>query len=1179
MKKFFSAVVAVLFAASVTASGAAEVTASYVYSDLPVGNNSHYCIVKLADDPMAKYSYAMQNGVDDFIFTDEGQAVYEDLISDHKFAQQSICALIGRNVERIYDYTAVYNGFSILVNDSEYDKIITNKDSFGIENIYKSDYYNGESSDSFAQPPKRENSYSDITDNILDQTGVSNVKYKGDSTVIAIIDSEFDTDHEFLSTMPENAKGRLDAEFIDGVSPFLSATNGNGEGYYLNEKIPYRFNYSKHNTDTKIDSDNFHGTHVAGIAAGNGAAETDKKFDPKGVAPDAQLLLMSSDLTYYCLMAAYDDCAYLGADTINASYGEDFATIKSAPFEAEAITNLTASGTMFCAASGNAGKIDYVGDDSLLNPDYATGGTPEGISSVFTVGSAANTVEETTIITVGDKNYRINPGSVDITTALGDVELEMEFINGKGYPEDFDGIDLKGKIAFIERGEITFDEKAENAKNNGAVGVIFSNNVKDDDVTIQCSVLPSGIVSLEDSIEIISSGEKKVKIYSEKQLIISTSNKMNGFSAWGYTEKLLLKPDITAYGGNILSSYPNNKYGFMSGTSMSAPQATGMTALLKEYLKNNKEKYGIESDSDYSEIIADLLMSTAIPIYSSDGMEIASPRIQGSGLANVENAINTPVYLYTDSETDNFRPKLSLGDNLQSNIGKIEFSTEKFCFHVKNISDKPQTYTLSADLFRDDVSEDGLSNNIAKMSKSKVKFKSLIYDINEITVAPGEDALINLDIDLYSGDINFIEENFKNGTFIDGFVYLKSDSAPDLTLPFTGFYGSWNDADIFEPFVYSKNITPSMYPSLMCDNNFNTAGINSIAVLSDELIVGNPVYSPNGDNILDRICIQLGFKRRCENVRADIIDNETGKSIYTEKFILNTGSWSSDENQEPITTPYPINWDFEGASENKIYRIKLTAEKPLNEEAVKHDIISQEFTIDITPPEVKECIKVDVNGNDYLLIKASDNNAVQGSVMVLDDEVYSSSYSKRTNAKEYYSMLELPKDNKTAFAEVYDMAGNCVTVGTDEIADTYTLRYDENMRFSTNNASFRDKITLTDSRGNKINFTTSSTPASAYKEGITEISLSINSQEIVSGIPISVGLAGDADLNGTVNLYDAIKIAKYMIWKVKPNGSFKNEFIGFEGSLEECLADFDVNGSIDIYDAVGIAKSLLKATN
>ena len=47
---------------------------------------------------------------------------------------------------------------------------------------------------------------------------------------------------------------------------------------------------------------------------------------------------------------------------------------------------------------------------------------------------------------------------------------------GLGKPADFTGKDLNGKIALIQRGEITFDEKIKNAKSAGAKAVIVYNN-------------------------------------------------------------------------------------------------------------------------------------------------------------------------------------------------------------------------------------------------------------------------------------------------------------------------------------------------------------------------------------------------------------------------------------------------------------------------------------------------------------------------------------------------------------------------------------------------------------------------------------------------------------------------------------------------------------------------------
>ncbi len=57
----------------------------------------------------------------------------------------------------------------------------------------------------------------------------------------------------------------------------------------------------------------------------------------------------------------------------------------------------------------------------------------------------------------------------------GIVEGEMVEA-GLGYDEDFEGIDVDGKIALVGRGDISFEEKETNAAENGAIGVVVYNN-------------------------------------------------------------------------------------------------------------------------------------------------------------------------------------------------------------------------------------------------------------------------------------------------------------------------------------------------------------------------------------------------------------------------------------------------------------------------------------------------------------------------------------------------------------------------------------------------------------------------------------------------------------------------------------------------------------------------------
>ena len=59
-------------------------------------------------------------------------------------------------------------------------------------------------------------------------------------------------------------------------------------------------------------------------------------------------------------------------------------------------------------------------------------------------------------------DYVFNSAKLD-----GTFEDELVYV-GLGRVEDYEGVDVEGKIALIQRGEITFLEKMQNAQNAGA---------------------------------------------------------------------------------------------------------------------------------------------------------------------------------------------------------------------------------------------------------------------------------------------------------------------------------------------------------------------------------------------------------------------------------------------------------------------------------------------------------------------------------------------------------------------------------------------------------------------------------------------------------------------------------------------------------------------------------------
>lgn len=57
-----------------------------------------------------------------------------------------------------------------------------------------------------------------------------------------------------------------------------------------------------------------------------------------------------------------------------------------------------------------------------------------------------------------------------------EVTLPYVMVPGLGAPEDYEGLDVAGKIAVVQRGVLGFSEKANYAAEAGAVGCILYNN-------------------------------------------------------------------------------------------------------------------------------------------------------------------------------------------------------------------------------------------------------------------------------------------------------------------------------------------------------------------------------------------------------------------------------------------------------------------------------------------------------------------------------------------------------------------------------------------------------------------------------------------------------------------------------------------------------------------------------
>ena len=530
--------------------------------------------------------------------------------------------------------------------------------------------------------------------------------YTGEGMKIAIIDTGIDVDHQNFAALPDDKLTDTSAN-ADTISAVLEQLNASDrmpsvavEDLYYNSKVVYGFNYCDNNLNIGHDMDSMgdHGTHVAGIAAANKVVGS----DVVGVAPDAQLYVMkvfgyNGGAYTQDILAALEDALILGADVVNMSLGTP-AGFTSNTDEINAIYNRVAeTNTVLSVSAGNnytSGYANNWGTDANLteNPDNGVVGYPGSYVNTLTVGSLENWQVQRNYIDANGYHIIYNDSGYayyhhDLVTLTGEYSLVD---CGTGTVEEFEGLDLTGKIALIQRGDISFAEKVDNAAAAGAVGCLVYNNSDGEfgmDLTDSTSSIPCAAISMADGDYLLATLEENPELTVSFPTVTEAypsdlANQMSDFSSWGPAPDLTLVPDITAPGGNIYSTINGGAYGTMSGTSMAAPNVAGMSALVMQYVKAN-----FPAVTDYRTLVQNLLMSTSAPVvYDAENGIYYSPRQQGSGLANAYDAVTTQTYLTVDGCE---MPKAELGDD------PARTGVYTFCFNISNFGTDNTYFDLS----------------------------------------------------------------------------------------------------------------------------------------------------------------------------------------------------------------------------------------------------------------------------------------------------------------------------------------------------------------------------------------------------------------------------------------------------------------------------------------------------
>jgi aminopeptidase YwaD len=115
-------------------------------------------------------------------------------------------------------------------------------------------------------------------------------------------------------------------------------------------------------------------------------------------------------------------------------------------------------------------------------------------------------------------------------TALGGLDADVVHA-GLGRPSDYEGRQVTGAVALVERGSITFGDKAANAAARGAVAVVIYNNQPEGfmaGVLPQPSRIPAVMISREDGLRMVEAAQQgRLRVRLLVDTVLETRSTVN----------------------------------------------------------------------------------------------------------------------------------------------------------------------------------------------------------------------------------------------------------------------------------------------------------------------------------------------------------------------------------------------------------------------------------------------------------------------------------------------------------------------------------------------------------------------------------------------------------------------------------------------------------------------------
>ncbi|WP_393966354.1 S8 family serine peptidase [Exiguobacterium sp. S22-S28] len=784
-------------------------------------------------------------------------------------------------------FTTVLNGFS---GEVKYGEIKELEKLSGVKSVHIAHEYARPEVEKGAKP------------NMVHSKDMINAKqtwqdygYKGEGTIVAVIDTGIDPTHKDMVLSPETKVDLTSSK----VESFKSSKGLKGN--YFTEKVPYGYNYADHDSEIRDlgPGASMHGMHVAGTVGANG---DEASGGIKGVAPETQLLAMKvfgndpgmpstfSDI----YIKAIDDAIALGADVINMSLGSTASFVQKDDPEQKAIVNAMNNGILCAISAGNSGYAgNGAGNPYASNPDIGVVGSPGLISEALQVASVENTqlTLEGMALTVDgeDAGYlayqkQDSPNPIPVF----DKAAKDVIYVGDGSETNYTGKDVKNKVVFVVRdGSFNYGMIQAEAEKQGAAGVIVRGRVDHGDyVSMSLNKPTIPLVSLS----IADGNELEAKAKAGKALTVTFDGKavsapnpvageMSDFTSWGVTPNLDFKPEITAPGGKIYSTLNDNEYGVMSGTSMAAPHVAGGTALVMQRVDKDFKVSG----ATRVKLAKNILMNTSRPQLDSGSYNqeaktgnYYSPRREGAGLMDLRAAMKTPVVVTETKSGEGKAALKQVGDKFSFTLDLKNYSNEKLTYKLAGTVQSDLVVKGKNLLETDGIFKKGTVGAVdANKGTFPISFTVGSKKASSVAIDAKSTKQVNVTVDLKDtiDGANGVplETLFENGYFVEGFVRLMDTKSknPELTVPYVGFKGSWDKAPIIDaPSYDDQTFYGATGLATEINEDYTLLGLNTAGDVLKEKVS----FSPNGDGSTDEAFPVLSFLRNAKKVEYAILD-------------------------------------------------------------------------------------------------------------------------------------------------------------------------------------------------------------------------------------------------------------------------------------------------------------------